>query len=715
MDRLEEDSLAQIVSFLDFDTAVTWVENVEKSVLHERFHKTESGSLLQTWKDFFYRQAFVGLPADEDEDEDGSQEITVAGSCSSSGRTIKSSHHATPSTIPTIIQEVQYRQQFQQCLNLGKPLSQSAPMQVAQRLVRGLPDRCFAFRPIWPDWEDVDFWPNSDPPPVHLSCDSFLLPSVALGEELLLLNPFTNSFILFSSVFDPMSTASAHLEESMTTQASISNSQTQEPTLIQYPWFHQLDQCGKPKQILIASDDNVLDTELIDFFWEHAPHRRRRRQRTPPAVRLRSNVFINNDQDDGVEDEDEVEVEFDYIGIDAKPILNEKGCITGRTMITTGRSIGTDNGPVCFEALIWFCDREYTIESFKLCRFVGDYAWIELCGITQRVYVVTMSTREQHGAAQSFGSNYINVYPMVTYHKSINPKETSKEEPASSFCLPVCTIPCDHPITSLALCATGKQLIASTSTGHLLIWETHQFQLVQNVLLSELVTRTTDRDGTQLSPNALQTARAPVLSIYCPRAISIRDCGFCTLHWDPTHGSAVFVWQRNNIPSTSPCRDEWSVRAIVHLPLKARRVPVLHYDGRRLIVYGQDQIGLILLVYQVSSTAEHRAVNGWTRSTLQLDGGVYDIPHQQGGTGTACTTTENGNNSAVPPVIRFTNRIRHAALGGVDDDEPLRMTCNERFIVVNTKTGNLLSATNDATFASGDGLLVIDLAKGVSP
>jgi hypothetical protein len=55
--------------------------------------------------------------------------------------------------------------------------------------------------------------------------------------------------------------------------------------------------------------------------------------------------------------------------------------------------------------------------------------------------------------------------------------------------------------------------------------------------------------------------------------------------------------------------------------------------------------------------------------------------------------------------IVYVNRIRHAALGGIEYYDNILMTMNERFLIVNTKTGNLLQDGNAET----DGLLVIDL------
>jgi hypothetical protein len=66
-------------------------------------------------------------------------------------------------------------------------------------------------------------------------------------------------------------------------------------------------------------------------------------------------------------------------------------------------------------------------------------------------------------------------------------------------------------------------------------------------------------------------------------------------------------------------------------------------------------------------------------------------------------------NLSNPPQVRFANRIRHVALGGINRFDTLHLTSNERFIIVNTKTGDLLSG---ASFPFSEGLLVIDLNEG---
>jgi hypothetical protein len=60
------------------------------------------------------------------------------------------------------------------------------------------------------------------------------------------------------------------------------------------------------------------------------------------------------------------------------------------------------------------------------------------------------------------------------------------------------------------------------------------------------------------------------------------------------------------------------------------------------------------------------------------------------------------------PRVKFVNRIRHAGLDGLEYFDSMLMTANERYVVVNTKTGNLIGC--DGRNAC-EGLLVIDLLE----
>jgi hypothetical protein len=137
---------------------------------------------------------------------------------------------------------------------------------------------------------------------------------------------------------------------------------------------------------------------------------------------------------------------------------------------------------------------------------------------------------------------------------------------------------------------------------------------------------------------------------------------------------------------------------MINVPLSSRCHPEVHFDGRRLIVFGQDHIGLIFLVYHVLGTR-------YDQDEFQ---GEATPPVKPRGKG----KEESGGviNLIDERRVKFVNRIRHAGLGGLEYYDSFIMTANERFIVVNTKSGNLISS--DGTRNASQGLLVIDLQEG---
>jgi hypothetical protein len=167
---------------------------------------------------------------------------------------------------------------------------------------------------------------------------------------------------------------------------------------------------------------------------------------------------------------------------------------------------------------------------------------------------------------------------------------------------------------------------------------------------------------------------APVDSIYVASHLSLEQSGFWLLHYSSQLGSYLYLYK----PSAA-ADGTFQKQAFIYLPLAQYR-PKVHYDGRRLIVFGQDHIGYILLVYQVAFNER------FPMEKNSDSGGVLNL-------------------DITNPCIRFVNRIRHAALGGMSTFDSLHMTCNERFVIVNTKTGNLLAGQ------AADGLLVIDLEQ----
>jgi hypothetical protein len=229
---------------------------------------------------------------------------------------------------------------------------------------------------------------------------------------------------------------------------------------------------------------------------------------------------------------------------------------------------------------------------------------------------------------------------------------------------------------------------------------------------------------------ALAQFRSPIDSILIPKHLPAKEGGFVTLQYDRKEGTSLLLWRRHhliattttaatNTPGTS--KDEtttelttaFRVVSIINLSwcLSARRKPRVSYDGNRMIVFGEDHIGMIILIYQMS--------NG--------DIQFHDDDEEDEDNGENTTTTENTKirdhcggvyNLTTPPQVRFANRIRHAALDGIDRLDSIHLTANERFIIVNTKSGHLLGRSSNGSNSPSssscpysEGLLVIDLEE----
>jgi hypothetical protein len=169
-----------------------------------------------------------------------------------------------------------------------------------------------------------------------------------------------------------------------------------------------------------------------------------------------------------------------------------------------------------------------------------------------------------------------------------------------------------------------------------------------------------------------------------PNHVPVEQCGFVSVQHSRVEGTCLLVWKKPNHGS------DFQVVSQIVLPLSPRRKPCVHYDGRRIVVCGHDHIGLIVLVYHVLSSMEDIEYfpSNPDKKMGDESGGVY--------------------NYTVQPHVRFANRVRHAALGGLQYYDSMYMTCNERFLIVNTKTGNLLGGGSSST---SEGLLVIDLKE----
>ena len=95
----------------------------------------------------------------------------------------------------------------------------------------------------------------------------------------------------------------------------------------------------------------------------------------------------------------------------------------------------------------------------------------------------------------------------------------------------------------------------------------------------------------------------------------------------------------------------------MNFPLSTQRRPQVSCDGKRLIVLGQDHIGLIILVYRVINAYEDQPLKDECSSSSfagqcnEKLGGVINL--------------ENGGCQSR---IQYVSRIRHVGLRGLDRD-----------------------------------------------
>eukprot|EP00978_Attheya_sp_CCMP212_P013635 scaffold34226_cov44-Attheya_sp.AAC.1 len=172
-------------------------------------------------------------------------------------------------------------------------------------------------------------------------------------------------------------------------------------------------------------------------------------------------------------------------------------------------------------------------------------------------------------------------------------------------------------------------------------------------------------------------------SLQCPLHLPVDQCGFISLQHHRSDGTTLSLWTHTG--------KEFHVSSVIDLPLSARKKPRVFYDGRRLVVLGKDDIGMVILVYHV--------LNSWEDLDYfeKLDKRHISSTRGDESSGVYNLTNNLGR-------IKFASQIRHAGLGGLENYDSIYMTCNERFIIVNTKTGNLVGGGGES-----DGLLIINL------
>ena len=592
-----------------------------------------------------------------------------------------------------------------------RKLDQSlCPLRKRQRLhiPFTLRHHCFGFVPVLP--EDWDFSCYDDPPPVSFDCDSFLLCSSGTSGELIFLNPFSTSLAVWENVS----------QHTTTLDLAASKADDNHNNLLEW-------QPRSTKQVLFDASD-YFDVDINHYF---------------PRQNDRGIQFNQDDE--------EQEFELSYIGIEVKPLLQRDGQNRisrpgGGTMAAVGRILSreedlenetnltnflrppfeenartnsrdndiSNHWKSVTEILTWFRqDKDQYFGDQHLCRIRGGFRTMDVCAMNRCIYVNPWATDDgwtldrDNMVQPMAGQPQVLIYPMISRSCSSPQNQAGGLE---YFPDPISVLPCNEPVTALQVSATGDFLLAATLQRHVQIWNVADLStplLVHEV--SCFGTLQTENEGTGQHSGATENQAindtiavqsvpsnshpSAVEEIFVSRHLSIEQAGFVTLQHSPMHGSTLLYWR---------CiKSEWQARSRIELPISSSRFPKVHFDGRKIVVLGQDHIGFLLLIYQVLYSNEDLDSFASIESSsvgVAASGGVVNFQ----------STT----------FLRFARRIRHAALGGLEPYDPLHMTCNERFIVIATKMGNYFESQqfgeeeDDGLVTSfNEGLLVIDLHK----
>ena len=655
-----DNTLAEVLLSLDFRAAARLSSSVSKS-LRKRVLSADQESFLHVWQEIYRRHRFSPLESSNVYEE------------------LKERRRLYNNLIPK-------RKRNKSCFNL--------------------PNRYFHFLPVVPGDQDEDLLTWHDAPALSFDCPSFFLMSPGTSGEMVLLNPFDGSLAIHESCLDnAIASDDAMMEQAMTDAACVLRRRNSlglddlpdehiAGAIIEESVYrnHNMEYYQtEPKEVLLDVEDYFnLDLSQYFRFDKQQPNN--------------DELFLGRDE----------EVEIEWLGIDSAPIVREDDKVDG-TMIAIVRQLsketdGWSDGQVCTEIMAWEKLEGQELTTRYVCRFRWPCHSLFVCPCYKRIYVVfpfgegpcrRHDIPEDHEGTDRFefdgGSLTIAAYPLMQY--SCEHKEKSGPR---YFAKPLFVMRCKSPVVGLA--GSAKRLLAGTTAGTIEIFDmvgdrgarrvktVNILEALQKArkdkgfLESPVVDDSTEEQQTEESEPILATPGLPpnrpfettlhkeLIGLYQPPHHLDYQCGFATLHYKFDKGSQAVLWKK------SASSLDFEVVSIVNLPLSKRKAPKVHFDGRRLIVFGKDASGMVILVYHVLNSGEDLAF--WDKSDSH---GVENF-------------TEPGS-------LRFVNRIRHAALGGLEYDS-IFLTCNERFIIVNTRNGNLLGGGSSPT---ADGLIVIDL------
>ena len=609
---------------------------------------------------------------------------------------------------------------------------------------------------------------NQDPPPVEFACDSFRLTSTSTGAEFVLLNPFSGSVEVHDSVLDNAIGSDEKLMEQCLQDASdnIVKKRTMSDEADDHPDERSEVIAGEaihnrmkykmydtpPKQVLFSVND-YFDLDLNEYFGEHTPfaaHQHRRGNVTVDWVGVDSHIALRADKS----------IAGNVIG--AARILEMEADNHGEEELSCTEIFAWSS----FESGLAACPGS-TYDTKYVCRVAGSFYFLDIDANNQKLYAafqsspfdqdINMDTRRDvnqqlidiedlDSMVNDDGTsiqlqNTIYCLPLIRYDKS----SSSAESIRSYFPNPEACIVAQYPVCSFSVDPTGKTLLVGTNCGTVEVWQTdvdsstsskpRRLQILsvhesfmkrhRSKTMGESHASTLEDAELDGKPSSIEFDTAAetrddlallddnadeevphkhpttkISHIYLPKHTPVDQCGFVTKQRSSEAGTTLLLWQLSTISSDKGqdiANEQFNITAMINLPLSAQCSPEVTFDGRRIIVYGKDHIGQILLVYHVLNTR-------YDQDEFDKERMPTSSPKKE----SSKTNEESGGviNLNDEKRIKFVNRIRHAGLGGNEYYDSILLSANERFIMCNTKTGNLIGS--DGRNGS-EGLLVIDL------
>jgi len=517
--------------------------------------------------------------------------------------------------------------------------------------------------------------------------------------------------------------------------------------------FHRSSMYDTPPKQVLYSVDDYFDLDLSEYFGEHTPFQNTGRSGnvTSDWVGVDSHSALSDSKSVTgtligaariltMESEERGEEEIACTEVFAWSNFDHE----------TGAVVVPDNAssPYCFKHVVrvagsfYFLDvcanKHKVFAAFQAgsCPFEEDTQDVESRGRARGNRLVAEiidddSVVNEDGEPIRM-SRTIFCLPLIKCDDS----EPTPESIRSKFPAPESSIRAQYPVSSFSIDPTGNNLVVGTVNGTVEIWDTSrstkprrtQLLSVRQSFLKRHRAMTLDERNTSKpvetidkpSDNELDDATAnrgssiqddiallaigeeefphkhptsKISQIYLPRHLPAQKCGFVTKQRNADCGTALLLWQTPSmfLEDADNSSDRFKITAMINVPLSAQCHPEVHYDGRRLLVFGKDHIGLIILVYHVLGTRfDQDEFSDSDKTKLNAkgeeSGGVINLDEERR--------------------VKFVNRIRHAGLDGLEYFDSMLMTANERYVVINTKAGHLIGC--DGRNAS-EGLLVIDL------